>query len=49
MQAMKDFILWFIGQLPVFLMSEPISYFVGFAFLLVVVAVFKSIVGINKN
>lgn len=35
MQAMMTFTSWFIGQLPVFLMSEPISaltalYILGF-------------------
>lgn len=25
MQAMKDFVSWFVSQLPLFLMSEPIS------------------------
>ena len=29
---MKTFCLWFIDQLPDFLMSEPICYLVGFAF-----------------
>lgn len=29
MQAMKDFFLWLLNQLPTFLMSEPIIYFVA--------------------
>lgn len=37
MQSMMDFALWFLEQLPVFLMTEPISAFVGFFFLFVVV------------
>lgn len=48
MQAMKDFVLWFIAELPSFLMSEPICYFVGIAFALVIVGVIKSIVNINR-
>lgn len=32
MQSMKDFCLWFIEQLPSFLMAEPVCYFVGFFF-----------------
>lgn len=32
MQSMKDFCLWFIDQLPIFLMAEPVRYFVGFFF-----------------
>lgn len=47
MQAMKDFTFWFLEQLPVFLMSEPMCYFVGFAFLMVVISVFKDIISIK--
>ena len=32
MQSMKAFCLWFIDQLPTFLMAEPVCYFVGFFF-----------------
>lgn len=44
MQEMKDFVLWFLTELPSFLMTEPICYFVGFAFLFVVIAVFQRII-----
>lgn len=47
MQAMKSFVLWFLEQLPAFLMSEPICYFVGFAFLFVVISIFKDIISIR--
>lgn len=46
MQAMMDFSLWFLEQLPAFLMTEPISGFVGFGFLFVVVALFKRMIHI---
>lgn len=43
MEAVKSFVFWFLEQLPAFLMSEPICYFVGFAFLLVTLRVFIQI------
>lgn len=49
MQEMKDFIMWFLSNLPDFLMAEPICYFVGFAFLFVTLALFKSIVNIHRS
>lgn len=33
MEAMKDFVLWFIQVVPDFLLSPPISAFVGMALL----------------
>lgn len=47
MQIMQDFVMWFIRQLPVFLMSEPICYFVGVLFLLFVVRVIVSMTRIR--
>lgn len=44
MQQMMDFSLWFLEQLPAFLMSEPVSAFVGFWFLFVVISLFKSMI-----
>lgn len=41
-----DFTLWFLEQLPAFLLSEPISAFVGFWFLFVVIALFRSMIRI---
>ena len=46
---MKDFCLWFLQQLPTFLLSEPICYLIGFAFLLLTVKVFTSLCHINSN
>lgn len=44
---MKDFCLWFIEQLPTFLMSEPIKYFVGFAMLFVVISLVRQIINLR--
>lgn len=45
---MKDFVIWFLTMLPDFLMSEPMCYFVGFAFLFVTLALFRAIVNIHR-
>lgn len=47
MQEMMVFVSWFLEELPNFLMREPICYFVGFGFLFVVLALFKSIINIR--
>lgn len=44
MTNMQTFIIWFLEQLPAFLLSEPISYFVGFAFLFVTIRLIKQII-----
>ena len=41
MQDMKDFVLWFMSQLPDFLMSDPISAFTGLAILFAVAALVR--------
>lgn len=46
MDNMKTFVLWFLEQLPSFLLSEPMCYFVGFAFLIVTVRVIRDIIRI---
>ena len=43
MANMQAFVLWFLESLPAFLMSEPMCYFVGFAFLIVTVRVIRDI------
>lgn len=43
MADMQTFVLWFLEHLPVFLMTEPFSYFVGFGFLIVVIRVVRDI------
>lgn len=45
---MKEFSLWFLTQLPDFLLSEPICYFVGFGMLFVVVALFKRLTTFHR-
>ena len=46
---MKLFIEWFLTQLPSFLMSEPLCYFVGFAFLFVTAKVVFNIMSIGRQ
>jgi hypothetical protein len=41
---MKTFVLWFLEQLPSFLLSEPMCYFVGFAFLVVTIRIIRDII-----
>ena len=41
MQSMKDFVVWFLSQLPDFLMAEPISAFTGLAILFVVASLVR--------
>lgn len=47
MQNVKDFIVWFVGQLPEFLMAEPICYFVGFFFAFVTVGLLRWLMNIK--
>lgn len=49
MEQMRDFVMWFLTELPPFLLSEPICYFVGFFFLFATVAIFRRIVGIGNK
>ena len=44
MTDMQTFVTWFLEQLPAFFLSEPISYFVGFAFLFVAIRLIKEII-----
>lgn len=41
---MQTFCAWFLTNLPSFFMSEPVCYFVGFAFLFVVIRVIRDII-----
>jgi len=47
MQAMMDFMSWFLEQLPAFLLAEPICYFVGFACLFVVAGLVRQIINLK--
>lgn len=44
MTNVQAFVVWFLEQLPAFLLSEPISYFIGFAFLFVTIRLIKEII-----
>lgn len=47
MQAMKDFCMWWLSELPDFLLAEPICYFVGFAILFVVAGLVRQIINLR--
>ena len=47
MDNMQAFALWLLEEIPNFLLSEPICYFVGIAILLLVVKLLGSIIKIN--
>ncbi len=42
-----DFCVWFLEELPSFLLSEPICYFVGFAMAFMVIALIRDIIHIR--
>lgn len=44
MQAMKDFVLWFLTEVPAFLMREPVCYIVAFFFLILAIKAIKRII-----
>ena len=44
---MKEFVTWFFTQIPDFLMSEPVCYFVGFFFIFVVIALVRAIINLT--
>ena len=48
MAESKEFVLWFLANLPDFLMAEPINLFLGFAFLSVTIAIFKQIINVTR-
>lgn len=47
MTEMQNFVMWFLTQLPAFFLAEPICYLVGFAFLLVVIRLFRELCRIS--
>lgn len=47
MQSSKDFVMWFLNNLPTFLLAEPINYFLGFAFLGLTINLFKRIINVK--
>lgn len=46
MQAVKDFFLWFLTEIPDFLLTPPISAFVGLALGVGIIALFKRLCNI---
>lgn len=46
MAAAKSFVEWFLTNIPSFLMSDPIIYFVGFGFLAWTIKLFKDLISI---
>lgn len=47
MEEMRTFSMWFLNELPQFLMSEPAIYFVGVAFCMCMVGLLKSLINIK--
>lgn len=45
---MMDFMLWFMGELPDFLLAEPICYFVGLAITLCVARLTFSLMRVGR-
>lgn len=48
MAELKAFVLWFLDELPAFLLTPPISLFVGFGLLAFTIVVIKSIINLNR-
>lgn len=44
LDAMKNFSLWFLEELPSFLLSEPIIYFIGIGTFAVIVKIVKDFI-----
>ena len=49
MSAMQNFVMWFLNNLPSFLLSDPIKYFVGFFFAGLTVKLIKEILSISRQ
>lgn len=46
MADMQTFIGWFLTVLPDFLMSEPMCYFIGFAFAILTIRIIRDLIHI---
>lgn len=46
--SFDSLLTWFFREIPVFLMSEPIIYFIGIAFFVAVIALLKRIINISR-
>ena len=49
MTAITNFFLWFIDNLPDFLMAEPIKYFVGIFIAGMIIKMILSICGLSER
>lgn len=49
MASMQSFTLWLLNNIPSFLMSEPIIYFVGIAILAIIIKTVLSILGFTER
>lgn len=49
MEAMKDFVIWFIQSIPAFLLTPPISAFVGMALLAFTVNILRRMMRLQKG
>lgn len=49
MTQIKTFFLWFIDNLPTFLMSEPIKYFVGIFIAGMIIKMILTLCGIKSE
>lgn len=48
MTSMQTFITWFLNNLPSFLLSDPIIYFVGFWFAGLTILLIKRILNLSN-
>ena len=48
MTAFSNLLSWFFQEIPGFLMSEPIIYFVGMLFFVSVIALIRRIINISR-
>lgn len=49
MQNMQQFSLWFLNNIPSFLLAEPICYFVGIAILAFIIKCILSLCGLSER
>lgn len=49
MADLKAFVLWFISELPDFLLTPPISLFTGFFFAGCTINLFKQLINVSRR
>lgn len=47
MSSMQTFVMWFLDNLPTFLLSEPIIYIIGFVFAGLTIDLIRRIINIS--